>query len=144
MWHTAAFWQPDVFTLDPEAAMQVPEIARYIESFFERDGDVALIAEIDGRGAGAAWQRLFAPDAPGYGYVDDTTPEVALAVVDDARGRGIGTALMGALIERARSDGLGALSLSVNAGNPSRRIYQRCGFVDVSSADDAHTMLLRL
>lgn len=97
--------------------------------------------------AAAFWQpayRLFPEDAPGYGFVDADTPELALGVESDSRGRGVGTALLEALIEAAREEGRPSLSLSVNRTNPSRRIYQRCGFADVSWDDDSYVMLLPL
>ncbi len=144
MWHHAAFWQPDVFVLSEADALAVPEIAQYIEDW-GRDGDHGVIAELDGRPVGAAWWRRFTEASPGYGFVDEATPELAIAVTEDARGTGVGTALMEALIAAAREQGLRALSLSVNSANPSRRIYQRCGFVDVTtSGDDAYVMLLEL
>jgi GNAT superfamily N-acetyltransferase len=143
MWHTAAFWQPEVFSIPADQALRIPEIAAYITGF-GRDGDVGLIAESDGRPAGAAWYRRFTSDAPGYGFVDEATPELAIAVVAHARGRGIATALLAALIEDARRREVPALSLSVNHTNPSRRIYERAGFAEVSSDQDSSVMLLRL
>jgi GNAT superfamily N-acetyltransferase len=52
-----------------------------------------LIAIDDGFPVGAAWYRLFRKDQPGYGFVDEETPELAIAVVPSRRGRGIGEAL---------------------------------------------------
>jgi GNAT superfamily N-acetyltransferase len=143
MWHTAAFWRPEVFVLSVEDARAIPEIARYITGW-GRPGDVALIAEDDDGPLGAAWYRSFTDEEPGYGFVDEETPEIAIAVNTDARGTGVGTALMKALLDRATSDGLLALSLSVNAENPSRRIYQRFGFTDIRSDDDSYVMVRTL
>lgn len=142
MWHVAAFWQPDVFTMEPGDALKVPELARYIEDW-GRAGDVALIASDEGRPHGAAWYRRFTEAQPGYGFVDEDTPELAIAVEADARGRGVGTVLLEALAAHARAEGLPGLSLSVNGDNPSRRIYQRAGFDDISSDDNSYVMLLR-
>jgi GNAT superfamily N-acetyltransferase len=143
MWHTAAFWQPEVFQLSVADALDVPDLARYIVGF-GRDGDLALIAEIDGRQVGAAWYRMFTAEEPGYGFVDATTPELGIAVVPAVRRRGVATALLEALAAAARRDGIGALSLSVNADNPSRRLYERAGFVDVRDDDGSYVMVLRL
>ena len=52
------------------------------------------------RGTGSS-----ARDQPGYGFVDEETPELAIAVVPSRRGRGIGDALLKALYERAKEDG---------------------------------------
>lgn len=143
MWHTAAFWQPEVFSIPADEALRIPEIARYIEDW-GREGDLGLVATEDGRPVGAAWYRTFTSDAPGYGYVADDIPELAIAVVADARGRGTATALLRALIDGARADGLRALSLSVSATNPSRRIYERAGFVDVATEGDSYVMVAEL
>lgn len=143
MWHTAAFWQPDVFVMSESDAMRVPEIARYIDGW-GREGDVAVVAEIDGEPVGAAWYRTFTAAEPGYGFVDEATPELAIAVQMEARGRGVATALLASLIERGRASGLSTLSLSVNAENPSRRIYLRAGFTDVREEDGSYVMALAL
>jgi GNAT superfamily N-acetyltransferase len=140
MWHTAAFWQPEVFVLSVEDARRIPEIARYLVDL-TRPGDVALVATEDGVQLGAAWYRLFSSDEPGYGFIDEATPELGIAVDAAARRRGVATSLLEALIERARSEGSPALSLSVNAGNPSRRIYVRCGFTDVRVDDGSYVMV---
>ncbi len=67
--------------------------------------------------------------SPGYGFVDEETPELAIAVVPSRRGRGIGEALLEALCERARADGYGALSLSVERDNPALvSFYEEHGF----------------
>jgi GNAT superfamily N-acetyltransferase len=52
---------------------------------------------------------------PDYGFVDDQTPEVALAVVPDHRGYGMGGALLRELQDAARAQGYSALS--VEKGN---------------------------
>ncbi|MEX2393281.1 MAG: GNAT family N-acetyltransferase [Actinomycetota bacterium] len=140
MWHTAAFWQPEVFVMSVDDARQIPEIARYIDGW-GRPGDVGLIAEEDELPLGAAWYRTFSADDPGYGFVDDDTPELAIAVDAEARRRGVATSLLDALITRARDEGKPALSLSVNTDNPSRQIYERCGFVDVRSDDGSFVMV---
>jgi GNAT superfamily N-acetyltransferase len=54
-------------------------------------------------------------------------PELAIAVVEDQRGQGIGRALLGALVARAR-DQFPALALNVHLLNPAVRLYIRAGF----------------
>ena len=121
-----------------------PLIARYIEAW-GRAGDAALIAvDEHGRPIGAAWHRVFRPEEPGFGFIDCATPEITIAVVPRHRLHGVGSALLGGLIDRARREGFGTLSLSVSPENPAVRLYERFGFVRVPSRDDHWTMWLDL
>jgi ribosomal protein S18 acetylase RimI-like enzyme len=104
-----------------------------------RPGDTVLIAVDDAFPVGAAWYRLFRRDLPGYGFVDEETPELAIAVVPSRRGRGIGEALLEALCDRARQDGYRALSLSVERENPALRgFYEAHGFAVAGSGEGDH------
>jgi ribosomal protein S18 acetylase RimI-like enzyme len=94
---------------------------------------------------GAAWYRLFARDRCGYGFVDERTPELAIAVVPNARGRGVGAKLLDALLDRARAEGYDAISLSVDRNNAGAiGLYERYGFERVGEEDDSVTMLAHL
>ena len=117
--------------------------ARYVEGWGRR-GDAGLIALEDGFRVGAAWYRLFRSGSPGYGFVDEQTPELTIAVVPSRRGRGVGHELMTGLLERARRQGHPAISLSVEKDSPAVRLYQGYGFERVGETDDALTMLARL
>ena len=76
-----------------------------------------MIAIENGFPVGAAWYRLFTAERPGYGFVDEATPELAIAVVPSARGKGVGGALLDALLARAAEEGHAAISLSVDRTN---------------------------
>jgi len=126
-----------------------PHAARYLQGWM-RPGDLGLVAE-DRSGAGgpvaigAVWARALPGDAPGYGYVADDVPELGMAVVADARGRGVGTALLARFLERARALGWRAVSLSVEDGNDrARALYDRHGFRVVGRTGDSDTMLRTL
>jgi GNAT superfamily N-acetyltransferase len=78
----------------PAEVLRDPAVARYVLGW-PRPGDAGVIAlDRAGRRIGAAWYRLLTADEPGYGYVDDATPEVAIGIGPRWRGRGLGTALM--------------------------------------------------
>jgi ribosomal protein S18 acetylase RimI-like enzyme len=117
--------------------------SRYVRGW-GRPGDTAVIALEEGFAVGAAWYRLFSETEPGYGFVDESTPELAIAVVPSKRGRGIGEQLLTALIERARAAGHESLSLSVEPENPSRKLYERHGFEVVDRGSEAWTMKARV
>ena len=115
-------------------------MARYVKGW-GRPGDTALIAVDDGFPVGAGWYRLFRREQPGYGFVDEETPELAIAVVPSRRGRGLGEALLNALSERARADGYRALSLSVERDNALVSFYEKHGFESVAEdGGDSVTM----
>ena len=117
--------------------------SRYVRGWGRR-GDTAVIALQDGFPVGAAWFRLFSPAEPGYGFVDESTPELAIAVVPSKRGHGIGDELLQELIAKARAAGYDRLSLSVEPGNPARKLYERHGFAVVDEGDEAWTMVAEL
>jgi [ribosomal protein S18]-alanine N-acetyltransferase len=97
-----------------------------------RTGDLGVIADGD---VGAAWVRLFTEDEHSYGYVAPHVPELTIAVAKEARGRGIGTALLRELLPR-----IGHVSLSVETDNPAVRLYERFGFVRVGYVGTSWTM----
>lgn len=116
-----------------------PPVQRYVERW-GRPGDTALIAIQDFQPVGAAWYRLFRAENPGYGFVDEETPELSIAVVPSRRGTGLGSELLDALMARARADGYAAISLSVEKDNPAVGLYERHGFRTVGEDDGAYTM----
>ena len=134
----AYYWRA---TTVPESGE--PPVQRYVERW-GRPGDTALIAIQDFQPVGAAWYRLFKEENAGYGFVDENTPELSIAVVPSKRGSGLGSELLGALMARAREEGYKALSLSVEKDNPAVALYERHGFERVSEDDGAYTMLARL
>lgn len=135
MLHHAYYWRE-------RAAGSVT--SRYVRGWGRR-GDAAVIALENGFPVGAAWYRLFTEREPGYGFVDEQTPELAIAVVPGARGKGFGDELLVALCRRARAEGHLALSLSVDPANPSLQLYEKHGFEKVAETDDGSwTMVSRL
>jgi ribosomal protein S18 acetylase RimI-like enzyme len=97
-----------------------PALGHYVAGW-GRAGDVGVIAEADVP-VGAAWWGFFAADDPGYGFVDDKTPEVSIGVHQTYRGQGTGTELLETLIEYAVRERVPALSLSVEPDNYAVRL----------------------
>jgi ribosomal protein S18 acetylase RimI-like enzyme len=126
---------------DPELA-DLP-ISRYVEGW-GRQGDRSLVVVEGFQPVGAAWYRLFTANEPGYGFVDEQTPELTIAVVPSRRGRGLGDQLLTRLFAQAREDGFAAVSLSVEPDNPALALYERHGFRKVGDRGGASVMLAEL
>ncbi len=114
-------------------------LARYVENW-GRARDVALVATETGHPVGAAWFRLFPQGAPGYGFVDEETPELTIAVVPSRRRHGLGQELLDALLVAARAEGHRAISLSVEQGSAAVAFYVRNGFEPAGATDNALIM----
>jgi GNAT superfamily N-acetyltransferase len=102
-------------------------LTRYVDNW-GRPGDVALVATETGHRVGAAWFRVFRTAEPGYGFVDEATPELTISVVPSRRKHGVGQELLDALLEKARAEGHTSVSLSVEHDSPAVKFYERNGF----------------
>ncbi|WP_298253263.1 GNAT family N-acetyltransferase [uncultured Arthrobacter sp.] len=143
----AAFWRPDGPSGSVAEVLSRPELAHYIADWPRTGGlgaDLGVVALEGQQRVGAAWLRFFPERDPGYGFVDEATPELSIGVVRARRGRGIGSRLLDALISEARGHGLPCLSLSVEPDNHARRLYERVGFRTVGGVGGSSTMVLRL
>lgn len=114
-----------------DAAKGNPGLVGYVRNWGrERDvGSIALDAE-SGQPIGAAWMRVLLGDDKTGSYVDDVTPELAIAVLPEYVGRGVGTQLLAHVLAAAK-EYYSAVVLSVRLNNPAKRLYERMGFVSV-------------
>jgi GNAT superfamily N-acetyltransferase len=116
-------------------------VFRYVQNWGRR-GDAGVIAFQATNVYGAAWYRLFPAAEPGFGFVDEETPELTIAVVPSRRGHGTGAELLVALLGRARADGFARVSLSAEEGQTG--FYERHGFRELRREDGTVTMVADL
>lgn len=138
--YEAVSWDPDRELPPVQQTLEHPELARYHQGW-GRPGDLGVVATLDGQPVGAALFRLFTEDDHGEGFVDEHTPEIAIAVWPEHRGRGLGGRLLAAIADVARTAGFARLSLSVEQQNPAARLYLRSGYTIVSAGDDDYVMV---
>ncbi|WP_328473507.1 GNAT family N-acetyltransferase [Actinoplanes sp. NBC_00393] len=133
-------WSEERFTLDWIRSDE--RARRYLEGF-PADGDLGLVALIDSAPVAAVWGRALPAERAGYGFVAPDIPELTLGVLPAARGRGVGSRLLAAVIDLAEQRRLPGLSLSVEDGNAARRLYENAGFEVVGRSGGSDTMLLQ-
>ena len=139
MLYQALFIPPDASPLPKEVIFE-PELAKYVQNW-GLDGDTGLIAVLEENQTklGAVWLRMFKSSNPGYGYIDDCTPELSIAVLPEYSGQGIGTKLLTKLFSQVRYQ-YSAVSLSVSSNNPAFWLYCRFGFKVIDRHNNSLTM----
>ena len=121
----------------PRSVVDLPELQVYIADFDTRPGDHCIVAEAAGKVVGAAWCRIMAD----YGHIDNDTPSLAISLLPEYRGLGIGTRLLNDLLLLLQEHGYLRASLSVQKENPALRLYQRTGFRIVAERGTEYLML---
>ena len=121
----------------PRSVVDLPELQIYIADFGTRPGDYCMVAEVEGTVVGAAWSRIMED----YGHIDDSTPSLAISLLPEHRGLGIGTQLIDSLLLLLRENGYLRASLSVQRENPALRLYERMGFQIFEEKDTEYLML---
>src|SRR5271154_2937374 len=76
-----------------------------------RGGDIGVVAEESGQPVGAAWARYFSGKEL-LPWDEPNIPVLVIAVEARCRARGVGTLLMGGLIDLAEASGAPALDLT--------------------------------
>jgi len=85
-----------------------------------------LVADLDGEIVGHAWLERYSLEVTAH------VAQLSIAVHEGFQGRGVGRALLGALIDRARANpAIEKLELRVRASNTrARALYASMGFVE--------------
>jgi len=131
-----AIFQRDDSNLVPREVIYDPSLRVYVDNFGGRD-DYCLVAEYNNKIVGAVWTRI----VPGYGSIDDTTPELAISLYKDYRRKGIGTNLMNEMMSLVKNKGYKQISLSVQKDNYAVHMYEDFGFNIIKTTADEYIML---
>ena len=135
-----AIYIPEGMMPPDRSIVESPELAVYYDNFGTGPADHCMVAEDETGIVGAAWTRIM----DDYGHVDDDTPSLAMSVLKDHRGQGIGTRLLQELIILLCDKGFKRMSLSVQKANYAVRMYERAGFRTLSETDEEYIMTLSL
>lgn len=134
-----AIFIPEGIDLPPRDIINQPELQIYINEFGKKT-DNALVAEIDGKIAGAVWTRIMND----YGHIDDDTPSFAISLYKGYRGLGIGTELMKQMLGILKKKGYEKASLAVQQANYAVKMYQKAGFEIIDKNEEEYIMLCDL
>lgn len=138
-----AIFQRDEENPIPRSIIERPEIQVFIQDFGKRD-DHCLVAVVDGRIVGAVWARILVGEVKGFGNIDDFTPEFAISLYKEYRGKGIGKRLMDAMLDLLRDKGYSQASLAVQKDNYAAKMYEKLGFCRVNENEEELIMVCKL
>lgn len=135
-----AIFVPEGETAPPRTIIEKPELQVYLEDFGEKSADMAFVAEVDRKIAGAVWVRIM----DDYGHVDEETPSFAISLYKEYRGFGIGTALMKEMLRYLKQQGYKQASLAVQKRNYALNMYKKVGFEICDENEEEYIMVCRL
>lgn len=125
----------------PRSIIKDPSLAKYIENWGKDNSDIALVAETNEKLIGAIWVRKFSETNKGYGYIDETIPEMGMAIYSEYRNKGIGKRFIEEMKLTLQEKDFKAVSLNVDKANYAFKFYQKEGFETVSETETSATMI---
>lgn len=128
----------------PKEVLKDKSLSKYVENWGKDKFDIALVMESDNQLVAAIWGRLLTDENKGYGFVDNKTPELSMAVKQEYRNHGIGTKLIKAIASEYQKIGVEHLSLSVDKANKASNLYKRVGYEIVEETETSWTMKKRI
>ena len=144
MLYEAVFWRESAGKPSFETGLAYPEVRKDLADWGKREGDTAVIAEIDSTPVGAAWMRYWTDDSPIRGYLQEDTPVLAIGVDADYRQQGIGKQLMAWMIAYAAEHGIQQISLMVSKDNYAQNLYRQQGFLEYADRGDSLLMVRKV
>ncbi|MEA3497374.1 MAG: GNAT family N-acetyltransferase [Bacteroidota bacterium] len=128
----------------PKSILAHPDVSKYIDNWGTLPNDIALVAEINNELIGAIWGRTFSKSNAGFGFIDENTPELCMAVKEKFRNQGIGAKLIDEISKIYFLKGFKSISLSVDKQNRARLLYLRKGFIVVKEDKDQDFIMKKI
>ena len=138
-----AIFQTDEHNLLPRSIIKLPEIEVYVKNFGQKD-DNCLVAVDGEKIVGAVWTRILSDPVKGFGNIDNQTPEFAISLYKEYRGKGIGTQLMLNMLQLLKERGYTKTSLAVQKDNYAVKMYKNVGFTIVNENEQEYIMVHEL
>lgn len=129
--------------LCPRDIINEPELKIFIEDFGKPD-DLCLVAEVAGKIIGAVWTRILCGNVKGFGNIDEYTPEFAISIYKEFRGRGIGTELMRSMLHLLKNKDYKQASLAVQKDNYAVAMYKKVGFKIIGETEEEYIMVCKI
>ncbi len=142
MLYEAVFWNSESKRIPMEELFKGPAIKKILDRWGSRTGDFSIIAsDTEHTPVAAVWYRFWTDDNHSYGYIDENTPELGIAVLKEHRRKGLGSFLMRQALKHAKKEDIEQISLSVDPNNPALTLYKDQGFKKVTEVSTSWTMV---
>lgn len=129
---------PEGQALPPMDILDTPEFRVYLDRFGQEPDDIAVAVECDGKIVGAAWARVM----DDFGHFYDGVPSLAISLLPEYCGQGLGKRLLSGLLDQLRFAGHDRVTLSVQKENHKAcKLYLSLGFYPVHENDEEYIML---
>ena len=135
-----AIFIPEGVPAPPKSIIENEDLQVYVRDFGMQPDDRCLVAEVEGRVAGAVWTRIMKD----YGHVADDIPSLAISFYKEYRNHGIGSDLLGQMLQLLRQDGYHKVSLSVQKENYAAGMYLKAGFEVWKETPEEYIMVCNL
>ena len=135
-----AIYQPSSRDNLPVNVIDTPELYLYIKDW-GKTNDYCLVLEIENIIVGAIWVRIL---KNGYGYINDTIPEICMSLLKGFRNQGFGSLLIKKMLDDMKLLGYKHISLSVSKDNYAADWYRKLGFKVYREQKEDYIMVVDL
>lgn len=135
-----AIYVPEGVNKPPRSIINNPDLQVYVSDFGKKKDDFCFVVEIDGIVGGAVWARVMND----YGHIAEGVPSLAISLLEQYRGYGIGTALMKRMLIELAEKGYAITSLAVQKNNYAVNMYKNVGFEIAEEKKEEYIMVCQL